>query len=287
MNEKSLFAIAALAVSAYLSAACFAQETPPDKAEEAPTAAAASSESSDTELAKKTQNPVADLISVPLQNNFNFNVGQGNDMQYVLNIQPVIPLSLTPEWNLITRTIIPVIDQPALGPQVGDECGVGDIQFSAFLSPAKPGEWIWGVGPVMLFPTASEDVLGTEKWSAGPSAVALRMDGHWVYGALVQHVWSYAGDSDRDYVSQTLIQPFVNYNLKHGWYLTSVPIITANWNADSSDIWTIPVGGGVGKIIRLGKLPVNLQTQAFYNTVSPDGGADWSVRFQIQLLFPK
>ena len=238
------------------------------------------------ELQKAAQNPIADLISIPLQNNFNFGVGPQDKMQYVGNIQPVIPIHATESWNVITRTIVPLVYQPELAPGVGDVFGLGDIQFTAFLSPAKPGEFIWGVGPIVQFPSGTNNSMTTGQWCAGPSVVGLRMDGHWVYGALANYISSFAGQSDRGAVSQWLIQPFVNYNMADGWYLTSAPIITANMMADTSDRWTVPLGGGVGKIIRVDRLPINLQLQGFYNVARPDAGPDWSIRFQIQMLLP-
>lgn len=241
----------------------------------------------DAELAKKTQNPVADLISVPFQNNVNFGVGPHDDVQYILNIQPVIPFKLTEDWNLISRTIVPLIYQPELAPGVGEVFGLGDIQESLFLSPAKPGKVIWGVGPIFQFPTATDDSLGQGKWGAGPTAVALTVHGPWVLGALVNNVWSFAGDSDRRDVNQMLLQPFVNYNLPDAWYVVTAPIITADWEADGDDRWTVPIGAGVGKIVRLGKLPVNAQASAYYNVVRPDNAAEWQLRIQIQLLFPR
>ena len=244
-------------------------------------------EDAEEELAKAAQNPVADLISLPLQNNTNFNFGPREKTQNILNIQPVWPFSLSEEWNLITRTIVPVISQPALFRGDDRENGLGDTTFTAFFSPAEPGKWIWGAGPVLLLPTATDDKLGTDKWGAGPSAVVLTSDGPWLYGALFSQLWSFAGDNDRDDVNQSLVQPFVNYNLPDGWYLVSSPIITANWEADSSDTWTVPVGGGFGKIFRIGRQPVNAQMQAFYNVETPDNGADWQLRLQWQFLFPK
>ena len=238
-------------------------------------------------LAKKTQNPVADLISIPFQNNFNFGVGPEEDLQYILNIQPVIPVKLGEDWNLITRTIAPIIDQPAMTIGVGSNFGLGDINTSLFLSPSKPGKFIWGVGPVLQFPTGTDDALGTGKWCAGPTAVGLFMPGHWVFGALANNLWSYAGDDDRPDVNRFLFQYFINYNFHHGWYLTFSPIITSNWKAESGNQWTVPFGGGVGKIVRIGKLPLNLQLQAFYNVVKPELGEEWSMRFQFQFLFPK
>jgi hypothetical protein len=239
------------------------------------------------DLARKTQNPVADLISLPFQNNTYFQVGSHGRVANVLNIQPVIPVDINDDWLLITRTIIPVVYKPSLFDE-GDEFGLGDTQFTAFFSPKGSDEFIWGVGPVGRFPTATDDSLGSEKWSAGISGVALVMKGPWVVGGLVQNLWSYAGDSDRDDVNEFLLQPFINYNLDAGWYLVSAPIMTANWNADKySDAWTIPVGGGVGRVFKMGKLPVNAQVQAFYNVEKPEYGPDWSLRVQFQLLFPR
>jgi hypothetical protein len=244
-------------------------------------------ESKTEELAKETQNPVANLISVPFQNNFNFGIGPNDATQWVLNIQPVIPISLNKDWNLITRTIVPIINQPSAAPGVPSAFGLGDINPSVFLSPANPGKLIWGVGPTITFPTASDSLLGNGKWSAGPALVVLTMPGHWVIGALANNQWSFAGWGKNN-VDSLLIQPFINYNFPHGRHLTSSPIITANWLAASDDRWTLPLGGGVGKLFRLGKLPVNAQLAAYDNVVTPrQVGADWQLRFQVQFLFPK
>jgi hypothetical protein len=250
-------------------------------------AVSAAQPASEGDLAKKTQNPVSDLISVPFESNFNFGVGPNDDLQYILNVQPVMPFRLSEDWNLITRTIIPLIDQPELGPGVGDVFGLGDIQLSLFLSPAKSGALIWGIGPIFQFPTATDDALGSDKWSAGPTAAALTIRGPWVLGALVNHLWSFAGDDDRADVNQTLIQPIVTYNLPGGWFLTSVPYITANWETDGDDRWTVPIGIGVGKVHRFGTLPVGLELASYYNVVRPDDAAEWTLRFRINLLFPK
>lgn len=241
----------------------------------------------ESELAKKTQNPVSDLISVPFQNNFNFGVGPDDDMQYLMNIQPVYPMNLYENWNWIHRLIIPIINQPELVPGMGDEFGLGDIQYQGYLSPAKPGKLVWGVGPVVSFPTASDEVLGTEQWSAGPGAVVLTIQGPWVIGALVNNIWSFAGDDDRADVNQGLLQYFINYNFPGGLYLTTAPIITANWEADRDDRWTVPFGGGIGKILRIGKLPINTSVAAYYNVEHPDNGPEWQARLQFQFLFPK
>ena len=241
----------------------------------------------ESDLARQSQNPVSDLISVPFQNNINFNLGPNDRTQNILNIQPVAPFHLTENWNLITRTIAPVIYQPDILDDSGGEFGLGDINTTWFLSPRKPGKLIWGVGPILSLPTATDEVLGTEKWSAGPSAVLLTMQGRWVMGAIASNIWSFAGDNDRDKVNQFLLQYFINYNFPSGWYLTSSPINTANWEADSDDRWIVPLGGGFGKVFRLGQLPINASTQGFYNVEHPDLGPEWQLRFQLTFLFPK
>jgi len=240
------------------------------------------------ELRRAAQNPMAELISVPIQNNTNFNFGPLEKTQNVTNIQPVIPFKLNDDWLLISRTIVPLINQPEFFKGQDSKFGLGDINQSLFLGPSRPDKFIWGVGPIFLFPTASDERLGTEKWGAGPAAVVLTMRAPWVFGILGQNIWSFAGDGDRDDVNQMLVQYFVNYNLPNGWYLTSSPIITANWEADSDNTWTVPFGGGFGRLFRIGKLPVNTQVQAYYNVEKPDDlGPDWTLRFQVQFLFPK
>lgn len=239
------------------------------------------------QLAKAAQNPVGDLISLPFQNNTSFGIGPNDRTLNVLNIQPVYPINMSSKWNLITRTIAPIITQPDIASESGSTTGLGDINFTAFLSPAAPGKWIWGAGPAILLPTATDDQLGSGKWGLGPSLVVLTMNGPWVYGVLVNNVWSVAGDKDRGDVNAFLLQYFINYNMADGWYVVSAPIITANWEAPSEGRWVVPFGGGAGKILRLGKLPLNAQVQAYYNVEKPEFGPDWSLRAQLQLMFPK
>jgi len=247
-----------------------------------------SGESKAEELRRAAQNPMADLMSLPFQNNTNFEFGPLEKTQNVTNIQPVIPFRLTDDWLLISRTIAPLIYQPEFFDGQGSEFGLGDITQSLFIGPTQPGDLIWGAGPVFLLPTATDDRLGTDKWGVGPAAVGLTIQPPWVFGALVQNIWSVAGPSSRPDVNQMLLQFFVNYNLPQGWYLTSSPIITANWEADSDNTWTVPVGGGFGRLFTIGKLPVNMQVQGFYNVEKPDDiGPDWTLRFQIQVLLPK
>ena len=250
-------------------------------------------------LAKATQNPVASLISVPFQNNTNFAIGPYNRTQDVLNIQPVIPSKLGPRWMLISRIIQPIVWQPYSTQTTGGEFGFGDMSPTFFLSPAKPGKLIWGVGPAWAFPTATNQLLGQGKVSIGPSVVVLVQPGHWTLGALTNNVWSFAGSGSRPEVNQFLLQYFVTYNLKKGWNVSSSPILTANWNnkapldaANGGDTtsggrWTVPVGGGVGRITRLGFQPVNMALNFYGNVVHPSGASSWGMRFQIALLYPQ
>jgi len=244
-------------------------------------------EQSAEELAKVSQNPVANIISVPFQNNMNFNTGPGDRTQNELLIEPVIPIHINEDWNVITRTIIPVLSQPTENPSDRVN-GFGPTSISAFLSPAKASSGlIWGAGPVIQVPTVSNNNLGSRNWGFGSTFAALAIEGHWLVGLLVNNIFS-TGGSDPSY-STFLAQPFINYNIPGGWYFTSSPIITANWKAVGSDVWTVPLGGGIGKIWRVGKLglPIDTQIQAFYNVATPTGGPNWTLRFQLKVLLPE
>jgi opacity protein-like surface antigen len=250
------------------------------------TRAAGSARPADEDLAKQSQNPIADLVSVPFQSNTNFNAGPFSRTQEVLNIQPVVPLRLNADWNLISRTIMPVMSQPS--PIFNSNTnGIGDITQEFFLSPTHPGPLIWGVGPVFTIPSATDPILGTGKVLFGPTAVALVTPGHWVIGALANNQWSVGGNPLRPPVNQFLVQPFVNYNMAHGWYLTSSPIITANWLAAPGQQWNVPIGGGFGRLFKLGDQPVSASIQGFYNVVRPDGAPTWQLRSFFSLLFPE
>lgn len=252
--------------------------TDTDVAKEASSAAA---------LQKATQNPVANLISVPIQNNSNFGIGPYDRTQNILNIQPVIPAHLGKDWMLVSRVIQPIVWQPYSTETTGGEFGFGDMNPTFFLSPAKPGKVIWGAGPAFVIPTATNDILGQGKLSIGPSFVALTQPAHWTIGALVNNVWSVAGSGGRPAVNQMLFQYFLNYNLEKGYYVSLSPIITSDWKASSGDSWTVPVGGGVGRIMKLGFQPVNITAQFYGNAVHPQGASPWGMRLQISLLYPK
>ncbi len=247
------------------------------------------SEGSATELAKKLQNPIGDLYSFPFQSNTNFNSGPHKGTQEILNVQPVIPIHINQDWTVITRTILPLIWQPSLSPTHTVPFGTGPTSFSAFVSPANPiNGWIFGAGPVIQAPTISDKTLGSPVWGGGPTAVVVYMKGPWVAGALANAVWSFGGTSGTGGTSYNslLVQPFVNYNFGGGWYVNTGPIITAAWPALRDKAWTVPVGGGFGKVVRIGgKLPVNLSLGAYYNAVRPQYGATWQLRTQVTLIF--
>lgn len=294
MTRKKPLAVGALmVVIILLIVPLIAQETPigvqgTQLATEQTPAAAVNAD----ELRKEAQNPVASLISVPTQNNINAGIIPGNRTQNVLNIQPVIPMRVSNNWNLIIRWITPIISQPlpapAPFPQIGVS-GLGDMQPTFLLSPAKPHKLIWGAGPIIQMPTATSRYLGQGKLALGPNIVALTMPGHFVLGVLVNNIWSVAGGGSRPDINQMLLQYFVNYNMKKGWYLTTQPIITANWNtpAPSGSVWTVPFGGGVGRIMKVGFQPVNINVQAYGNAVHVPGASPWGVRATFALLFPR
>jgi hypothetical protein len=239
-------------------------------------------------FARAAKNPFAEVISVPLLYDVNFGGGLGGKTQQVLTAQPLIPFSLNADWDLITRTIVPLISQPALAGNSGAH-GVGDIQFSAFLSPDRTGLFDWGVGPVFLLPSAGDSVLGQGKWGAGPTAAAVWTGEQWTLGALVNNIWSVAGERGRPAVNQMQLQPLVNYFFRENpdRYLSFSPTVTANWKANGGERWTVPLSLGIGQVVKLGDQKVNLQATAFYNAIRPADAATWTLELQIQFLFPK
>jgi hypothetical protein len=245
------------------------------------------------DLRAAVQNPISSLISLPFK--FNFDYGAPNGEASFLNIQPVIPVTVG-DWNLVNRVILPVIDSPgevAGTPSIPNPIpgngatGLGDINYSLYLSPVKYKKYIWGVGPSVTMPTATDDQLGSGKWSAGPTGVVLAQPGWGTIGGLARQLWSFAGDSDRTQVSQLLLEPFMNYNLQNGWYVITDMVIIANWNAPSGQKWTVPLGGGAGKLFMAGKQAMNVRAEAYYNVERPDSAPDWQWGFTVQLLFPK
>jgi len=240
------------------------------------------------DLAQELTNPLADLITIPVQMTYDRGIGPQDDgWRLQTNIQPVYPIQLNEDWNLITRTIVPVIYQDDIFPGEGSQFGLGDITLSLFFSPREPTSSgiIWGVGPVFLLPTATDDLLGTEKWGAGPTGVVLTMRGPWTLGVLANHIWSYAGDNDRRDVSNTFIQPFVAYTWPSAWTLSVQSESTYNWETDD---WSIPLNVAVSRMTRLGRLPVSLQAGAGYWLESPNAGPEgWRFRLQANFVLPK
>jgi hypothetical protein len=243
----------------------------------------------DADLAKKLSNPIANLISVPFQFNYDGRIGSNDGGRATLNIQPVIPFSINPEWNIISRTILPVISQWDLAPGLGRQFGLGDTLQSLFLSPQAPGlgGLIWGVGPAALLPTATDDLLGAGRWGVGPTAVVLKQSGAWTVGALANHIWSVGGGTrgGTDSVSSTYFQPFVSYTTADAW--------TFSLNTESSYDWatdklTVPVNAVVSKLIKLGKQPVSVFVGVRYYAISPETGPEGlGARAGFTLLFPK
>jgi len=238
---------------------------------------------SDGDLAKATQNPLAAMYSLPFQNNTTFDNEPHGRAQNILNIQPVIPVGIGSKVNLISRIIIPIITQPS-STEDKSSTGVGDIVYTAWLSPTKKTKITWGVGPVLQIPTSSEaNAFGSREFGIGPSLVVLTTIDKWVTGFVTNNIKTFGDVSENKF----LFQYFVNYNLANAWYLVTAPIMTANWNGAEGQKWVIPVGAGAGKVIRIGKQPINLSAHLYYNVEKPDGVGDLQTRFQIQFLFPK
>ena len=251
---------------------------------------ASSQESEDEpkDAAKDAQNPLANVISLPLQNNTDFGIGANDETGNVLNIQPVIPVTLTEKgWLLINRTIVPF---PKTAPDIlsdnGSSTGLGDITYTAWFSPPGKGKLTWGFGPVTVWPTASSEILGQGKFSIGPSFVFVYGTPKWMLAAIISDWFSVAGDEDRADVNTFYFQPIFTYFLPKKWYLSTAPIILSNWEAEKDQRWTVPLGGGAGKMFTLGKMPMDFQIQSFYNVVRPDGHSDWQLRVQLKLIFP-
>ncbi|WP_323814072.1 transporter [Cellvibrio sp. NN19] len=240
------------------------------------------------DLAKQLSNPISSLISLPFQLNYDQDMGAQHDgHRYTLNVQPVIPISISEDWNLISRTIVPVIQQDDVIPGTNGESGLGDVVQSVFFSPKAPTSsgLIWGVGPVFLLPTATDDLLGTEKWGAGPTGVVLKQAGHVTFGALANHIWSFAGESDRADVSATFFQPFFSYTTPTAWSFTLQAESTYDWKSEE---WNIPIGMFVSKVTKFGSQPVQFQIgPRYYAEHTENGPRGWGFRAGLVFMFPK
>jgi hypothetical protein len=266
--------------------------------------AANASAGDDKDLAKASQNPLGNVIGLPFENNYYTDTGPTEKVVNSLLIKPVVPMRISDNLNLISRAVIPITyiegqDTATVGspdtdlgpiqvfPGTTDDFGLGNISYTAFFSPSKPGKLIWGVGPMVELPTNSDDSLGSDTWSAGGSVVLLTMPGNWVVGLLASNIWDVASSGDQPDINRFNFQPIVNYNLQKGWYLSSTPVLTANWEAESGEKWSIPVGGGVGRLMRFGDQPVDFKFAAYKYTETPEFGPNWDIQLTVKFLLPK
>jgi len=241
-----------------------------------------------TDIAKKLANPVASMISVPLQYNYDTDIGAlDTGSKSFVNIQPVIPISLNDDWNVISRTILPVVWQKDIVPGSGSQSGLGNVVQSLFFSPKLPTDngWIWGAGPVFLLPTATDDLIGGDQWGAGPTGVALKQSGPWTYGGLFNHIWSFAEDKNAK-ISSTFLQPFLAYVTPEAVTYSINTESTYNWETEE---WAVPINVGVSKVMKVGTQLISLQGGVRYWAVSdaditPEG---WGARFTVTFIFPK
>jgi hypothetical protein len=279
---------AALAVTCLFACApAYAQQAVPDNARRVDHDAVG--KASEDDIAAESENPIGNLTVLPLENFTNFGVGPNKGTQNILEFEPVVPIHLNQDWNLITRAVIPVVWNPDLSPFPSVPQAFAPTDFSAFVSPRNPvNGWTVGAGPIVQLPTATSPTVGSSVWGLGPTAVVVHTSEHIVAGVLANQVWSLggvnSGPGGRRYAT-FLLEPFVNYNFGHGWFVASAPEITANWETRGTK-WTVPVGGVVGRIIKLGgKLPVKLEAGAYYNVVTPQFGARWQLVTEVAVIF--
>jgi hypothetical protein len=246
-------------------------------------------------LAKAAQNPVANMMSLPLQYNFYTAGGLGSQSMMVLNVQPVLPLSIGAKWLIVSRTVIPftsiplpdvlpVVDQIPFGPPRTH--GIADIQEQAYFTSARPGKLTWAVGPIFSFPTATNNLVRTGQWGLGPTAVALVMPGPWVIGSLVNNVWRIGGAAHGHVLNTFTVQPFINYNLPHAWAISTAPLITSDWSAADGQRWTVPIGIGVSKVTHLVEQPLNLLLQYYHTVKHPSAAGSEQLRLEVAALWP-
>ena len=282
MSARSNLAgcLAVLCMSLAIATPAFAQDDPPP-------GEATPATSNAQDLAKQLSNPIASLISFPFQSNFDGGYGvDGDGLRITTNIQPVVPISLGDDWNMISRTILPVIYQEGVTGQSNSEFGLGDVVQSLFFSPKEtgPSGIVWGVGPAFLIPTATDRVLGGDKWGAGPTAVVLKQSGHVTFGALANHIWSVAGSDSRADISSTFMQPFLSYTTPGATTYAINSETSYDW---ISDQWQVPINLSVSQLTHMGKQPIQVGAGVKYYVESPDGGPNWGFRLNLTFLFPK
>ena len=276
------FLLATLIFGSSMFAGSADAQTAPDSTPQGSDDAAPSGAAS--KAAADAQNPIAHVISVPLQENLLTRTGPYRKTGDTLLVQPVVPFELDSNWSVVTRTIVPLVHEPRLGPEQGPIDGVGNVEPQFYLTPSHPGKLIWGAGGQLWLPTASHSELGYNHWGGGPAVVGLTIAGPWVAGALLNNVWAGSGPRRVDLLT---LNPFVNYNLRSGWYLASTPVVTANWVKKGSDRWTVPVGGGFGRVFPFAGIHLNARLEVFRNVARPDGAPAAQVQFQLQMLFPQ
>ncbi len=272
MKPLSLLMVLGVAVTFLLmTSLCYGQETEVD----------------DDQMVKDAGNPVSTLINLPVQDNISFGIGSYKRTAHVIKIQPIrYQLRAGRLYKVRSRSVIPLIYQPDITRPDGGTFGLGDIAVMGFFSPRKLGKYIWGLGPIFSFPTATDKVLGSGKWSAGPALVLAAQRKRWLAGFLAFNIWSFAGDSDRESVNRFQLEYFVRFHLGNRWIFVSSPVIAANWKAPRGDRWLVPFGGGIGKIFLLEKNALSVEVQTFYNAIHPETlpFPDWTLRFQVQYV---
>jgi hypothetical protein len=277
---KLFFSTALTACILFSSVSLFAQE------KEAPKEPPPGSPQAELlNLAKASQNPVADMNTIPVQFNWFTGGAYGNQTMSQTLIQPVLPLPINKDWNVVSRTVVPVVSIPT--PTEGKLSGIADIQEQLYFSPKNSKGLIWGFGPIFSLPTTTVAPIATGQFAAGPTGVLLAMPGKFVTGIIMKQLWRIGGSSTTTPINQFYTQPFINYNLKLGWSFSFAPVITSNWSAPSGQQWTVPLGLGISKIAVIGKQPLNLSAQYYHNVVRPDNAGADQVRMVVALLFPK
>jgi len=282
--------VLALVLGLPLAGSAFAQDNEGDASEAASDEHQAGEVDSDLELAQKAENPVSDIVRLPIINSTFFGIGPRDQVGNALFFAPIVPFLFQGDWSIVTRTIIPIITRPDVATGSGRTTGLGDITFEARVHKlwrSRRGEMFdLALGPIVGFPSASREVLRSGKWNLGPKLIAGVTAKRWVALVLVRNFWSVGGDANRPDVNALLLQYLLFYNFQKGWYLAMEPIITADWTQGGTNRWTVPFGIGVGKFFRIGRLPITTRVQAFYNAVRPDFGAKWELRISVVLFKP-